>query len=82
MITGSNLFGHAVTYRSRFTQFSKLIYATVVSKILLQSLLFGRIVNFDVIFVFGRIVNFDVIFVFRSRSIFQGLIWQSFVGGF
>ena len=37
MITGSNLFELAVTYRSRLTQFSKLIYATVVSKALLQS---------------------------------------------
>jgi hypothetical protein len=30
MITGSNLFGLAVTYKPRLTQFSKLIYATVV----------------------------------------------------
>jgi len=36
MITGSNLFGFAVTYRSRLTQFSKLIYATVFSKVLLH----------------------------------------------
>jgi hypothetical protein len=38
MITGSNLFELAVTYRPRLTQFSKLIYATVVLKVLLQSL--------------------------------------------
>jgi len=35
MITGSNFFGLAVIYRSRLTQFSKLIYATLGSKVLL-----------------------------------------------
>ena len=65
MITGSNLFGFAVTYRSRLTQFSKLIYATVVSKVLLQSHLFGGV------------VNFDVIFDFRLRSIIEGFVRQS-----
>jgi hypothetical protein len=33
MITGSNHFGFAVTYRPRLTQFPKLIYATVVLKV-------------------------------------------------
>ena len=37
MITGSNLFGLAVTYRTRLIQFSKLIYATVVLKVLLHN---------------------------------------------
>ena len=49
MITGSNLFGFAVTYRSRLTQFSKLIYATVVSKVLLHNLHLKRLSGDDVI---------------------------------
>jgi hypothetical protein len=43
MITGSNLLRLAVTYRSRLTQFSKLFYTTVRSKVLLQSVNSGRI---------------------------------------
>lgn len=38
MIAESNLFGFAVTYRPRLTQFSKLIYATVFLKVLLPSI--------------------------------------------
>ena len=49
MITGSNLFELAVTYRSRLTQFSKLIYATVVSKALLHNLHLRRLSGDDVI---------------------------------
>ena len=52
MITGSNFFGLAVIYSSRLTKFSKLIYAAVRSKLLLQSLLSGEIVNFDLSFDF------------------------------
>ena len=53
MITGSNLFGLAVTYRPRLTQFSKLIYAAVVSKILLHNLLLLAISRVDEIICFG-----------------------------
>ena len=49
IITRSNLFGYAVTYRSRLIQFSKLINATAVSKILLHNLHLRRLSGDDVI---------------------------------
>jgi len=62
MITGSNLFGFAVTYRSRLTQFSKLLYATVVSKVLLH--------NHNL----RGIVKFAAIFYFQMTPIIEGLL--------
>jgi len=37
MISGSNLYGLADTYRSRLTRISKLILVTVVLKVLLHN---------------------------------------------
>ena len=52
MITGSNHFGLAVIYRPRLTQFPKLIYATVVLKVLLQNLYIEAGAKNDLIFSF------------------------------
>ncbi len=60
MITGSNLFGLAVTERSRLIQFSKQIYAIVVSEILLQSLLSGSFVGIGEVFCFTEFDRVEV----------------------
>ena len=65
MITGSSLLGDAVTYRSRLIQFSKQIYATVVSKVLLH--------NHNL----SDISEFDVITAFRLQPIY-GYLYRNF----
>jgi hypothetical protein len=77
MITGSNLFGLAVTYRSRLTQFSKLIYATVVSKVLLQNLYLRAIAGFDVISNFALMAIFERFFWKSKLKIAPICMWMT-----